>query len=50
MVLLIQNPELTYEYIYYNDTWERIGSTGINLDGYWNDEDLAIATNTDINK
>lgn len=37
------------EYIYYNDTWERIGSTGINLDGYWNDEDLAIATNTDIN-
>lgn len=36
------------EYIYYNATWEKIGSTDIDLSGYWLKSDLVSITNEEI--
>ena len=36
------------EYIYYNDSWEKIGSTDIDLSKYWNEDNLVAITNGEI--
>lgn len=36
------------EYIYYNGTWEKIGSTDIDLSNYWNMDNLVAITNSEI--
>lgn len=32
------------EWFYFGEKWERIGSTGVNLDNYWSKSDLQIMT------
>ena len=36
------------EYIYYNNAWEKIGSTDIDLSNYWSMDNLVAITNTEI--
>jgi hypothetical protein len=36
------------EYIWVNSTWEKIGTTAIDLSGYWNSTNLTAITNGDI--
>ena len=36
------------EYIYYNNAWEKIGSTDIDLSKYWNQDNLVAITNSEI--
>lgn len=36
------------EYIYVNNAFEKIGTTEVDLSGYWNDTDYTLATTTDI--
>lgn len=36
------------EYIYINSTWEQIGSTSVDLTGYWNNTNLTAITNAEI--
>ena len=36
------------EYMYINNTWERIGSTDVDLSGYVQDSDLVPITNAEI--
>lgn len=36
------------EYIYYNGSWEKIGSTDIDLSNYWNMDNLVAITNGEI--
>lgn len=36
------------EYIYYNNAWEKIGSTDIDLSNYWNMDNLVAITNEEI--
>lgn len=36
------------EYIYYNNAWEKIGSTDIDLSNYWNMDNLVAITNGEI--
>lgn len=37
------------EYIYVNSAWEKIGTTDIDLSGYWQKTQLTEATQADIN-
>ena len=36
------------EYIYYNNAWEKIGSTDIDLSNYWSMDNLVAITNEEI--
>ena len=36
------------EYIYYNNSWEKIGSTDIDLSNYWSMDNLVAITNGEI--
>lgn len=36
------------EYIYINNSWEKIGSTNVDLTGYWNSTNLTAMTNSEI--
>lgn len=36
------------EYIYINQTWEKIGSTAVDLSNYWNTSNLVAITNAEI--
>ncbi len=36
------------EYIWINNTWEKIGTTAVDLSGYWNSTNLTAITNGDI--
>lgn len=36
------------EYIYINNAWEKIGSTNVDLTGYWNSTNLMAMTNSEI--
>ena len=41
-------PNTYDEYIYYNSSWEKIGSTAVDLSHYWNDTNLVPITNAEI--
>lgn len=36
------------EYIYINNSWEKIGTTAVDLTGYWNSTNLTAITNAEI--
>lgn len=36
------------EWFYFNDKWERVGSTGIDLSNYWSKEELRIMTKEEL--
>ena len=36
------------EYIYINSSWEKIGTTDVDLSGYWNSTNLTAITNSEI--
>lgn len=36
------------EYIYYNSSWEKIGSTNVDLSQYWSKSELVAITNNEI--
>lgn len=41
-------PNIYDEYIYYSGSWEKIGSTAVDLSHYWNDSNLVPITNNEI--
>lgn len=44
-----EGPQNQYdEYIYYNNAWEKIGSTDIDLSNYWSMDNLVAITNGEI--
>lgn len=48
-VYLVSNSGGTYdEYIYVSSTWEKIGTTAVDLSGYVQSSDLVAITNTEI--
>lgn len=51
-IYLISNsgtsPNVYDEYIYINNSWEKIGTTDVDLTGYWSKAELVTITNSEI--
>lgn len=42
------SPNIYDEYIYINNSWEKIGTTDVDLTGYWSKAELVTITNSEI--
>lgn len=47
-IYLIKNGDVYVQWVYVGDNWLELGSTEVNLEGYWSEDTLEPITNADI--